>query len=297
LNLGTLTYDPNVVDASAYGLVGSFQGWDVANPVAMEYESDGWIVAKNVELYKDSEFKFAKDKSWDVSYGTSAVTVLQEGTETAVVTDNSQNMKVAKNGKYNLYLNPNAKKVKVECVEEYTDLMVDITVDNKADWSPLTISIWNGSTEIVSNASVTGNKYSISGDYIGSSLTCQLYSGSKQSEKMPVAITKDGATLTLEETIIKLYFKLVEANQKQWWGDNSYMYVWGSGTSLDTAWPGTKMTKESEAYTWSIIIPSELVGKTINFIINTGAGWKSPDNRITISADGNTVTDKQLGIK
>ncbi len=295
LNLGTLTYDPNVVDASAYGLVGSFQGWDVANPVAMEYESDGWIVAKNVELYKDSEFKFAKDKSWDVSYGTSAVTVLQEGTETAVVTDGSQNMKVAKNGKYNLYLNPNAKKVKVECVEEYTDLMVDITVVNKADWSPLTISIWNGSTEIVSNASVTGNKYSISGEYIGSSLTCQLYSGSKQSEKMPLSITKDGATFTLEETIVKLKVQLNTANAKQWWGNTMKIHVWSTDTSLDTSWPGTDMTSEGN-YTWSIIVPSELVGKTINFLVHNGNNWKSNDSTVKIAAEGNTVTGSSIGI-
>lgn len=298
LNLGTLTYDPNVVDASAYGVVGSFQTpttWDAANPVTMEYVSDGWIVAKSVELYKSDEFKFVKDKSWDVSYGTSSVTTLENNVETKVVTSGSQNMKVSKNGKYDLYLNPNANLVKVECVEEYTDLTVDLTIDNKANWSPLTISLWDGNTQIVTNADVTDNKYPISGDYIGSTLTCQLSSGSKTSEKMNVAVTKTGATVTLEETIIKLKFQLNTANAKQWWGSTTKIHIWNTGTSFDTSWPGNTMTSEGN-YTWSIIVPSELVGKTINFLVHNGNGWQSKDSTVTIKAEGNTVTGSSIGV-
>lgn len=295
LNLGEIKYDPNIVDASAYGLVGSFQGWDAANPVAMEYVSDVWIVARGVELYKDSEFKFIKDKKWDVSYGTSDVTVLENGKETPVVTSNSQNMKVSKNGKFNLYLNPNAKKVKVECVEEYTDLKVNITIDNKANWSPLTITLKEGNTVIADKATVTGNKYSISGDYIGSTLTCQFFSGSKQSAEMNVAITKNGATITLEETVIKLKVQLNTANAKQWWGSTMKIHAWGTGTSFDTSWPGNTMTSEGN-YTWSIIVPSELVGKTINFLVHNGNGWQSSDSKVKIKAEGNTVTGSSIGI-
>ena len=298
LNLGTLSYDPNKVDASAYGLVGSFQTpttWDVANPVAMEYVSDGWIVAKNVELYKNDEFKFVKDKSWDVSYGTSSVTVLENNVEAAVVTSGSQNMKVSKNGKYNLYLNPYANKVKVECVEEYTDLKVNITIDNKANWSPLYITLKNGNEVIADNATVTNNKYQISGDYIGSTLTCTLSNGTKTSDVMNVAITKTGATVTLEETIIKLKVQLNTANAKQWWGNTMKIHVWDTGTSFDTSWPGNTMTSEGN-YTWSIIVPSELVGKTIKYLVHNGNGWQSKDSTVTIKAEGNTVTGSTIGI-
>lgn len=291
-NLGELKANPTT---SEYGLVGSFQGWDVANPVTMLEYGDGWAVAENVELYKNDEFKFVKGNSWDESYGTSSVTVIEEGKETTVVTSNSQNMKVSKNGKYNLYLNATAKKVKVECVEEYTDLMVNITIDNKANWNPLTISLWEGEKVIVDNAEVTGNKYPISGAYIGSSLTCQLFSGSKQSEKMNVAITKDGATVTLEETVIKLKVQLDTANAKQWWGNTMKIHVWGTGTSFDTSWPGNTMTSEGD-YTWSIIVPSELVGKTINYLVHNGNGWQSKDSKVTIAATGNTVTGSSIGI-
>ena len=289
------TPDQPEVDASAYGLVGSFQGWDVASPIAMTNSDDGWIVSENVELYKDDEFKFVKDNSWDVSYGPSAVTVVEE--EVDVVTSGGQNMKVAKNGKFNLYLNPTALKVRVECVEEYTDLTVNITIDNKANWSPLYIYLVADGTAITSTggALVSDNTYAVSGDYIGSTLTCKFISGAKVSEVMNVAITKDGATVTLEETIIKLKVQLDTDNAKQWWGNTMKIHVWNTNTSFDTSWPGNTMTSEGN-YTWSIIVPSELVGKKINYLVHNGNGWQSSDANVTISADGNTVQGSSIGI-
>ena len=282
------------VDASAYGVVGSFQGWNPDAATAMEYVSDNWIVTRGVELYKSDEFKFVKDKSWDVSYGTSSVAVLEESVETVVVI-NGQNMRVSKNGKYNLYLNPNDMKVKAECVEEYTDLTVDLVIDNKANWSPLYITLKDGDNVIAENATVTNNKYQISGDYIGSTLTCTLSNGDKTSDVMNVAITKTGATVTLEETIVKLYFQLDTENAKQWWGNTAKIHVWNTGTSFDTSWPGNTMTSEGN-YTWSIIVPSELVGKTINYLVHNGNGWQSKDSSVTIKAEGNTVTGSSIGI-
>ena len=289
------TPDQPEVDASAYGLVGSFQGWSVDSPIAVVNSEDGWVVAENVELYKSDEFKFVKDNSWDVSYGPSAVTVVEE--EVDVVISGGQNMKVAKNGKFNLYLNPTALKVRVECVEEYTDLTVNITIDNKANWSPLYIYLEADGTPITSasGALVSDNTYAVSGDYIGSTLTCKLISGSKVSEVMNIAITKNGATVTLEETIIKLKIQLDTDNAKQWWGNTMKIHVWSTGTSFDTSWPGNAMTSEGN-YTWSIIVPSELVGKTINYLIHNGNGWQSSDSTVIISAEGNIVTGSSIGI-
>lgn len=289
------TPDQPEVDASAYGLVGSFQGWSVDSPIAVVNSEDGWVVAENVELYKSDEFKFVKDNSWDVSYGPSAVTVVEE--EVDVVISGGQNMKVAKNGKFNLYLNPTALKVRVECVEEYTDLTVNITIDNKANWSPLYIYLEADGTPITSasGALVSDNTYAVSGDYIGSTLTCKFTSGTKVSEVMNVAITKDGATVTLEETIIKLMVQLTTDNAKQWWGNTMKIHVWGTGTSFDTSWPGNTMTSEGN-YTWSIIVPSELVGKKINYLVHNGNGWQSSDSTVTISAEGNTVNASNIGI-
>ena len=284
-------------DASAYGLVGSFQGWDVASPIAMTNSEGGWIVAENVELYKDDELKFVKDKSWDVSYGTSSVTVIEEGQEFTVQTENGQNMKVAKNGKFNLYFNPTTLNVKVECIDEYTDLTVNITIDNKANWSPLYIYIESDGKAVTpaEGVLVSDNTYAVSGDYIGSTLTCKLISGSKVSEAMNVTVTKNGATVTLEETIIKLKVQLDTDNSKQWWGNNMKIHVWNTSASFDTSWPGTAMTSEGN-YTWSIIVPSELVGKTINYLVHNGNGWQSSDATVTIAAEGNIVKGSSIGI-
>ena len=281
-----------------YGLVGSFQTpttWDVANPVTTKYVSGGWIVAKNVELYKSDEFKFAKDNSWNVSYGTSAVTVLEENVETTVVTAGSQNMKVSKNGKYDVYLNPEDLKVKVVCVEEYTDLTVDITIDNRANWSPLYINLWKGEELIADNAEVTDNKYTISGDYICETLTYQLGNGSKSTEVQSLSITKQGASIILDETIVKLKVQLTTANAKQWWGNTMKIHVWNSGTSFDTTWPGHTMTSEGN-YTWSIIIPSDLIGKTINYKVHNGNGWESNNSTLNVSAEGHTIDATSLGV-
>lgn len=286
---------PVTGETSDIGVVGSFQGWDVANPVAMITTADGWIVASGVELYKSDEFKFVKGNTWDVNYGNKdAVLVAEVDTEYTLSTNNPQNIKATKNGKFDIYFNTTTLAFKYECVEEYTDLTVDITIDNKANWSPLYITLKNGDTTVVDNVKVTNNKYALSGDYIGESLSYILSNGSKTSEGN-ITITKDGVTINLEETIIKLTVQLNTDNSKQWWGDTMKIHVWNTGTSFDTSWPGVAMTSEGN-YTWSINVPSELVGKTINYLVHNGNGWQSSDSTVTIKAEGNTVTGSSIGI-
>ena len=291
-NLGELELEKEV--ESLFGVVGSFQGWDVANPVVM-MEKGGVAVARGVELYRGDEFKFAKNKSWEVSYGgKDAVLSAEVGTEYTLVAENSQNIRATKNGKFDIYFNTTTEVFKYECVEEYADLMVDITIDNKANWSPLYITLKSGENVIANEATVENNKYAVSGDYIGETLSYILSNGTKTLEGN-VTITKTGATITLEETVIKLKVQLDTANAKQWWGNTMKIHVWSTGTSFDTSWPGSTMTSEGN-YTWSIIVPSELVGKKINYLVHNGNGWQSSDSTVTISADGNTVTGSSIGI-
>lgn len=279
------------------GIAGSFQGWDVANAIPMAV-ADGWYVASDIELYKDDEFKIVKDNAWTVSYGgNGAILAAEVGTEYTLVSNNSQNIASTKNGKFDIYFNPSTLVFKYECVEEYIDLMVNITVDNKANWSPLYIYLEKDGTALTpaEGALVSDNKYAISGDYIGSSLTCKFISGSKVSEPQNITITKNGATITLEETIIKLTVTLDTDNSKQWWGSTMKIHAWSTGTSFDTSWPGKNMTYEGN-YTWSVIVPSELVGKTVNYLVHNGNGWQSSDAKVTISANGNAVTGSSIGI-
>lgn len=277
------------------GLVGSLQGWNIADPIAMTDNGDGWIVAKNVELYKTDDFKFVTGNSWDnPNYGGNGGVLVADVDKEYTLSQGGENIKVNNNGKFDLYFNPNTNGFKYSCVEEYTDLMVTITIDNKANWSPLYITLKDGDTVVADNETVTNNKYQISGDYIGSTLTCTLSNGNKTSEKN-VAITKNGAIITLEETIIKLKIQLDTNNSKQWWGDTMKIHVWNTQTSFDTTWPGNTMTLEGN-YTWSIIVPSELIGKTINYCVHNGNNWQSKDATVTIKAEGNTVTGSSIGI-
>ena len=281
-----------------WGVCGTFTGnWNIASTLAMTALGDGWYTLENVEIYKDDQFKFVIDKAWSNSLGADgAVLTAEAGTEYDLVKD-GQNIKVNKNGKFTISLNPTDKKFKVVCVEEYTDLKVNISINNKANWSPLYIYLEADGEAITpaEGALVSDNVYAVSGDYIGSTLTCKLISGSKVSEVMNVAITKNGATVTLEETIIKLKIQLDTDNAKQWWGNTMKIHVWSTGTSFDTSWPGNAMTSEGN-YTWSIIVPSELVGKTINYLVHNGNGWQSSDATVTINAAGNTVTGSSIGI-
>ena len=281
---------------SEYGVVGSFQGWDVANPVQMFVEGD-WSIARGVELYKDDEIKVVKGKTWDVSYGPQQLSVLTVDTEHTLVSSNSQNIKIAKNGKFDISFNPTTKKFKYTCTEEYTDLKVDITVNNKANWSPLRVVLKAGNTLLTAAEGdlVENNKISISGEYIGSTLSYQFFTDGKQSEAANVTISHNGATVTLEENVILLTFKLDTANSKQYWGNTSKIHVWNTGTSFDTSWPGNTLIYDGN-YTWHIVVPSELVGKTINYLIHNGNNWQSKDSKLTISAEGNTVTGSSIGI-
>ena len=290
---------PFVPEASEYGVVGSFQGWDVVNPVVLYTTESEWLVATGVEFFKGDEFKFVKGNSWDVSYGFSEAGVAAVDTEHALVVAGSQNIKANKNGKFDIYfaLDGNTAKFYYTCVEEYTDLTVDITIDNKAGWEPLYIVLKDGDKFITAESGdlVVDSKYTISGEYIGSSLSYYFISGDKTSDVAKVTIAKTGAAVTLEENVIKLVLQLDTANAKQWWGDVAKIHVWNTGTSFDTTWPGNEMVNEGN-YTWSIIVPSELVGKTINYLIHNGNGWQSNDSKITISAEGNTVKGSSINI-
>ncbi len=288
-NLGTLT-EPV---ATEYGVVGSFQGWDVANPVTMYEAKDGWCVARNVELYKGEEFKIVKGNTWDVSYGPSAAGVLEVGVEHDVVTSDSKNFMVATNGKFDIYFNLSANKVKYECVDEYTGT-VDIKINNVANWSPLYITLKKGEAVIANEQEVTDNKFAVDMNYIAEELSYTLSNGTKTKSGV-VNITKDGATITLEEIVILLKVQLDKDNAKQWWGDTMRIHVWETGTSFDTTWPGNTMKAEGN-YTWSIEVPSELVGKTIKYLVHNGNSWQSSDATVTISAEGNTITGSSIGI-
>ena len=297
VDLGELEYTEPVVSDDIWGVCGTFtNNWDITNNVHMTATAGGWYILENVKIYKDDEFKFVTNDFWSNSLGAIESFVAENETEYELA-DNSQiNLKVNTNGLFTLSLNPSEKKFKVECTEEYTDLQVNITINNNAKWNPLYIHLQHNEEVIANNVLVSGNAFTVDGKYIGESLSYYFTSDSKKSEQANVRITRDGATVTLEEKVIKFTFKLETANAKQWWGDKACMYIWESGTSADNTWPGVEMTSDGD-YTWHVNLPYELAGKKIKYIINNGKSWQSADQTITIAAEGHTVYETKIGIK
>ena len=108
-----------------WGVVGSFNNWDVANYVVTEVDGD-WAVAKNVTLAKNAEFKFAADKAWTLSYG-SACDVNVGKTYTTY--NNGGNMKfVGEAGAYDIYFSLTTADFYMEQhVEKAETTVVDLT--------------------------------------------------------------------------------------------------------------------------------------------------------------------------
>ena len=244
-NLGFLSYP------SEYGVVGSFQGWDVAvgKPVKMNYVDENWVVAENVELYKDDAIKIVKGNSWDVSFGLQSADVVAVDKEYSLIKDYSQDILVAKNGKFNIYFNVTDFKFKYECVEEYTDLKVTITINNEANWNPLYMTLKKGNTVIADKVNVT-NEYQLSGDYIGSTLTYQFFTNDNQTDADSVNVTRAGVTIIVKEpAAVKT---MVYLNPGPWNVDGAWFaaYFW---YPADASWK--KMVYNSAKKVYECEVP------------------------------------------
>ena len=194
--------DGYVAPKAKVGVVGSFQNWDISNPVAMDYTEDNWLVARGIELFKGDEFKFTEGKTWDEpNYGAEgAVLNAQEDTEYTLVLS-GQNIVSTKTGKFDIFFNSSNKHFKYICVEELTDRTVDITIENYAEWNPLYIHLSHNGVAITpeEGALVEGNTYAVSVNYIGETLSYYFTTTDKNTEPQSVVITKAGATAVVVE--------------------------------------------------------------------------------------------------
>ena len=134
-----------------WGLVGSFNGWDVANYVVAEVDGD-WAVAKNVTLEKNAEFKFAADKAWTLSYGTGSDVKVGE---TYTTYNNGGNMKfVGEAGAYDVYFSlVDASFYMTEAKPAAAEVTGTLTFDNTAKRTTFTSNqqVWEENGVIVTN--------------------------------------------------------------------------------------------------------------------------------------------------
>ena len=271
--------------APVFGVVGTFQGWDVANPVSMQTSTDGWLIAKGIELYKDDAFKIVQDNSWAVSYGASGdkAIVITLDTPTTLVT-NGKDMIPAKNGKFDIYFSVKTHEIKYTCVEEYTSLTVNITIDNQAGWSPLYITLKNGNTAIATKATVSNNTYAVSGNYIGEGLTYELTTSSNAAAVTgDVTITQNGATIVLPEQTEEPVKNMLYLNANYWDPNSARFaaYFFGNGEK----W--VSMTAVSgKTGIFEVEVPAGFETKSVIFCrMNKGAAANNWNNKWNQTGD------------
>ena len=149
------TGDPygRYTEKSAWGLVGSFNGWGSEPDVEM-WTNGTLHVAKGVKLSAGDEVKFRKDSDWAVNFGyADGVTSYTLGEEFALGQD-GKNIVIAESGAYDFILDPEkgtAKIIKTQAV----------TVDPYAaykevsPWSVIgSFNSWGGDVEMVTNGTL-----------------------------------------------------------------------------------------------------------------------------------------------
>ena len=167
-----------------WGLVGSFNGWDVANYVVTEVDGD-WAVAKNVTLEKNAEFKFAADKAWTLSYGTGGEVNVGA---TYTTYKNGGNMKfVGEAGTYSVYFSLIDGSVYMEEYVAKAEYTGTLTFDDKAKRTTFstTQQVWEDNGITMTNDKATSTN--AVADY---SKPARFYQGSK------LTLTADGGEIS-----------------------------------------------------------------------------------------------------
>ena len=166
-NLGAL---PAPVVSNTWGVVGTMQTneWTPASSIKMYEDLDNKVVLKNIQLYKDDEFKILKGAVWGDEYG-----------------NNGSNMTIDKNGIYNIIFDSNTKNVTAECVKETTDIKIKVTIQIDRPWNSVNFHYWeeNGNKDVnITNwpgqniGSQKGTySFEIDGKYIGSQIGYKLH--------------------------------------------------------------------------------------------------------------------------
>lgn len=105
---------PEQVD-DTWGIVGNITGWGDLGDFSMSSEKD-YYVRKGVVLTTDSEFKIRFNNEWNdaKNYGTASGGVIDINTPVSIITSGgSQNMKVQKDGTYDIWFDLDNSKVYV----------------------------------------------------------------------------------------------------------------------------------------------------------------------------------------
>ena len=303
-----------MTETSPWGVIGSIastgNSWGADEPMV----TDGtWHACLGLALTASDEFKFRKDADWGVNFGGTFVT-LGEAFE---VKQDGANIKVAEDGTYDLFLNPETAQViivnqgdpitfptePVEPPVEEDKEPVQVYVQDLTGWEALNLYMW-GDKELcggwpglapaektVKIGTVSYKVFTVA-DALGRSENLIFNGDGGQTSDIPLTLEAE-TFIRLEivdEAIVATVIdprnpdiKILVNNKTDW--DAIALYAYGDAEAFG-GWPGATPVgfEEVKGVTYTVFgLPAEMAGKTLNLIFNNNGGGKQlADFAITV---------------
>ena len=303
-----------MTETSPWGVIGSIastgNSWGADEPMV----TDGtWHACLGLALTTSDEFKFRKDADWGVNFGGTFV-ALGEAFE---VKQDGANIKVAEDGTYDLFLNPETAQVIIvnqgdpitfptepvePPVEEDKD-PVQVYVQDLTGWEALNLYMW-GDKELcggwpglapaektVKIGTVNYKVFTVA-DALGRSENLIFNGDGGQTSDIPLTLEAE-TFIRLEivdEAIVATVIdprnpdiKILVNNKTDW--DAIALYAYGDAEAFG-GWPGATPVgfEEVKGVKYTVFgLPAEMAGKTLNLIFNNNGGGKQlADFAITV---------------
>ena len=137
---------------SDWSLIGSMAAYGISwdGDLNMWTDGNGNHVAAHVVLKAGDEVKFRKDQSWDVNFGGTLANLGEEFT----VTQGGDNIKIAADGVYDLFLNESGTAIVAAGYDPYPEFTQETNWTVIGSLSKYGIS-WDGDIDMVSNGTVS----------------------------------------------------------------------------------------------------------------------------------------------
>ena len=307
-----------MTETSPWSIIGSIastgNSWNADEPMV----TDGtWHACLGLAIGAGDEFKFRKDADWGVNFG-GAFEALGEPFE---VKQDGANIKVAEDGTYDLFLNPDAAIVVIvnagdpvtlpsgeggdtpEPPVEETKDPVTVYVQDASGWENLYLYMWGDKelcggwpgvavTETEKIGSVSYKKIVV--DDAEGRAENLIFNNNDGTQTESFAVTLSGelfVSLDAEGVITTIDprnpdIKILVNNQTNW--DAITLYAWGDAEAFG-GWPGATPVgfEEVKGVNYTVFgLPADMAGKSLNLIFNNNGGGKQlADFAITVPED------------